>query len=85
MQFHLIANSRLGPVGLWDWREGRNEAATTVRAVLEFLGSVRSGQINSWLLELIESRWNATVVGLSEILKLRRATRKGVVVNGKCN
>jgi alpha-mannosidase len=37
MRFHLIANSHLDPVWLWDWREGLNEAITTVRAVLDLM------------------------------------------------
>ena len=37
MQFHLIANSHLDPVWLWDWREGLNEALTTVRTVLNLM------------------------------------------------
>lgn len=37
MQIHLIANSHLDPVWLWDWREGLNEAITTVRAVLDLM------------------------------------------------
>ncbi len=37
MQFHLIANSHLDPVWLWDWREGLNEAITTVRAILDLM------------------------------------------------
>jgi alpha-mannosidase len=34
---HLIANSHLDPVWLWDWREGLNEAITTVRTVLKLM------------------------------------------------
>jgi len=37
MQFHLIANSHLDPVWLWDWREGLNEGLTTVRTVLDLM------------------------------------------------
>jgi len=37
MQFHLIANSHLDPVWLWDWREGLNEAITTVRTILDLM------------------------------------------------
>src|ERR1700677_4420128 len=37
MRFHLIANSHLDPVWLWDWREGLNEAITTVRAILDLM------------------------------------------------
>lgn len=37
MQFHLIANSHLDPVWLWDWREGLNEALTTIRTVLKLM------------------------------------------------
>ena len=37
MQFHLIANSHLDPVWLWDWREGFNEALITVRSVLDLM------------------------------------------------
>jgi alpha-mannosidase len=37
MQFHLIANSHLDPVWLWDWREGYNEAISTVRTVLDLM------------------------------------------------
>ncbi len=37
MQFHLIANSHLDPVWLWDWREGFNEAISTVRTVLDLM------------------------------------------------
>ena len=32
--FHLVGNSHLDPVWLWDWREGLNEALITVRTVL---------------------------------------------------
>lgn len=37
MQFHLIANSHLDPVWLWDWREGLNEGMSTVRTVLDLM------------------------------------------------
>ncbi len=37
MQLHLIANSHLDPVWLWDWREGLNEALITVRTILDFM------------------------------------------------
>jgi alpha-mannosidase len=37
MQFHLIANAHLDPVWLWDWREGYNEAITTIRTVLDLM------------------------------------------------
>lgn len=42
MQFHLIANSHLDPVWLWDWREGLNEALITVRAVLDLMDENKS-------------------------------------------
>ena len=42
MQFHLIANSHLDPVWLWDWREGLNEAICTVRAVLDLVDENKS-------------------------------------------
>lgn len=32
--FHLIGNSHLDPVWLWDWKEGVNESLITVRAIL---------------------------------------------------
>ena len=35
--FHLIANSHLDPVWLWDSREGLNEAISTVRTVLTLM------------------------------------------------
>jgi len=34
---HLIANSHLDPVWLWDWREGLNEGITTVRTLLQLM------------------------------------------------
>ena len=34
MKIHLIPNSHLDPVWLWDWREGLNEGIITCRAVL---------------------------------------------------
>ncbi len=37
MQFHLIANSHLDPVWLWDWREGLNEAISTTRTILDLM------------------------------------------------
>lgn len=37
MQVHLIANSHLDPVWLWDWREGLNEGIATVRTVLDLM------------------------------------------------
>ena len=37
MKFHLIANSHLDPVWLWDWREGLNEGIATVRGVLDLM------------------------------------------------
>ena len=37
MHVHLIANSHLDPVWLWDWREGLNEALTTVRTILDLM------------------------------------------------
>lgn len=42
MQFHLIANSHLDPVWLWDWREGLNEAISTVRTVLDLMDENKS-------------------------------------------
>lgn len=35
--FHLVGNSHLDPVWLWDWREGLNEALITVRTVLALM------------------------------------------------
>jgi alpha-mannosidase len=35
--FHLVANSHLDPVWLWDWREGLNEAINTVLTVLDLM------------------------------------------------
>ncbi len=35
--FHLVANSHLDPVWLWDRREGLNEALSTVRTVLDLM------------------------------------------------
>jgi len=35
--FHLIANSHLDPVWLWDWREGLNEGIITVRTMLALM------------------------------------------------
>jgi alpha-mannosidase len=35
--FHLIGNSHLDPVWLWDWREGLNEGLITVRAILDLM------------------------------------------------
>lgn len=35
--FHLIANSHLDPVWLWDWREGINEGLITCRTVLDLM------------------------------------------------
>jgi len=37
MRFHLLANSHLDPVWLWDWREGLNEGITTCRTVLRLM------------------------------------------------
>jgi alpha-mannosidase len=37
MRFHLLANSHLDPVWLWDWREGLNEGITTCRTVLQLM------------------------------------------------
>ena len=37
MQIHLIANAHLDPVWLWDWREGLNEARTTVKTILDLM------------------------------------------------
>ena len=37
VKIHLIANSHLDPVWLWDWREGLNEAICTVRTVLDLM------------------------------------------------
>lgn len=36
-KFHLIANSHLDPVWLWDWREGVNEGLITVRTILKLM------------------------------------------------
>ena len=36
-RLHLIGNSHLDPVWLWDWREGLNEAVTTCRTVLRLM------------------------------------------------
>ncbi len=35
--FHLVANSHLDPVWLWDWREGLNEGLITVRTILRLM------------------------------------------------
>ncbi|MCX6907344.1 MAG: hypothetical protein NTY01_04800, partial [Verrucomicrobia bacterium] len=37
LTFHLVANSHLDPVWLWDAREGLNEAVSTVRTVLALM------------------------------------------------
>jgi alpha-mannosidase len=37
MRFHLIGNSHLDPVWLWDWREGLNEGITTCRTILRLM------------------------------------------------
>ncbi len=37
MHLHLLANSHLDPVWLWDWREGLNEGITTCRTVLALM------------------------------------------------
>lgn len=37
MQIHLIANSHLDPVWLWDWRERLNEGLNTVRTILDLM------------------------------------------------
>jgi alpha-mannosidase len=42
MQFHLIANSHLDPVWLWDWREGLNEGIITIRTVLDLMDEDKS-------------------------------------------
>ncbi|HEV7300309.1 MAG TPA: glycoside hydrolase family 38 C-terminal domain-containing protein [Tepidisphaeraceae bacterium] len=34
---HVIPNAHLDPVWLWDWREGLNEALTTIRTVLNLM------------------------------------------------
>jgi hypothetical protein len=34
--FHLLANTHLDPVWLWDWREGLNEGIATCRTMLKF-------------------------------------------------
>jgi alpha-mannosidase len=36
-RFHLLGNSHLDPVWLWDWREGLNEAIITCRTVLDLM------------------------------------------------
>jgi alpha-mannosidase len=38
--FHLIANSHLDPVWLWDWREGLNEGIITVRTMLDLMDEI---------------------------------------------
>ena len=37
MHLHLLANSHLDPVWLWDWREGLNEGITTCRTILALM------------------------------------------------
>ena len=37
LQIHLIGNSHLDPVWLWDWREGLNEGIATVRTILDLM------------------------------------------------
>ena len=37
MRFHLIGNSHLDPVWLWDWREGLNEGIVTCRTILRLM------------------------------------------------
>src|SRR5688500_1887948 len=34
---HVIPNAHLDPVWLWDWREGMNEALTTIRTILNLM------------------------------------------------
>jgi alpha-mannosidase len=38
--FHLIGNSHLDPVWLWDWREGLNEGIITVRTILDLMDEI---------------------------------------------
>ena len=38
--FHLIGNSHLDPVWLWDWREGLNEGLITVRTMLDLMDEI---------------------------------------------
>ena len=37
MRFHLIGNSHLDPVWLWDWREGLNEGIITCRTITRLM------------------------------------------------
>ncbi len=37
MRLHLLANSHLDPVWLWDWEEGLNEGIATCRVVLQLM------------------------------------------------
>ncbi|MEX2044012.1 MAG: alpha-mannosidase, partial [Opitutus sp.] len=37
MRLHLLANSHLDPVWLWDWQEGLNEGIATCRTVLQLM------------------------------------------------
>lgn len=37
MRFHLLPNSHLDPVWLWDWAEGLNEGITTCRTVVALM------------------------------------------------
>src|SRR5262245_8124252 len=37
MTIHIIPNSHLDPVWLWDWREGLNEGIITCRAILSLM------------------------------------------------
>ena len=37
MRIHLVPNSHIDPVWLWDWREGFNEGLTTVKTVLNLM------------------------------------------------
>ncbi|MGA3172164.1 MAG: glycoside hydrolase family 38 [Chthoniobacteraceae bacterium] len=37
IRLHLIPNSHLDPVWLWDWREGINEGVTTCRTILQLM------------------------------------------------
>jgi alpha-mannosidase len=37
MRLHLIGNSHLDPVWLWDWREGLNEGIITCRTILRLM------------------------------------------------
>lgn len=73
--FHLIANSHLDPVWLWDWREGLTEGLITIRTILGLMDEYPELTYNrgeSLIYEQVERRDPAAFRRIGEFVKTGR-------------